>query len=92
MLHALLHLVDDIEKNGPLCMNWSFVMERWCGQLLPAIKSKIYPYKSLAKRQLAISQENSILAQFNLFDVIYGEPIDPDDPRRGEEILDEGIS
>ena len=67
-------------------------MERWCGQLLPAVKSRRYPYKSLARRQLAIAQENSILAQYNLFDIIHGEPMDPDDPRRGEEILDEGTS
>src|SRR5258706_262958 len=29
-LHTLLHLADDIKQNGPLCYNWSFVMEHWC--------------------------------------------------------------
>jgi hypothetical protein len=78
-LHALLHLADDIEKNGPPCYNWSFVMECWCGRLLPAIKSHVYPYKSLTRQQLAIAQENLILAQYNLFDAVHGPVIDPDD-------------
>ena len=51
-----------------------------CGHLLPAIKSHLYPYKSLSCHHLAIVQENSILAQYNLFDVIHGLTIDPDEP------------
>src|SRR5260370_26322248 len=90
-VHALLHLADDIEKNGPLCMNWSFMMEHWCGQLSPAIKLHVYPYKSLTCQQLSIMQENSILAQYNLFDIICGLMIDPDDPQCREEILKEGM-
>src|SRR5258707_9509259 len=30
-LHALLHLANDIKKNGPPCYNWSFMIECWCG-------------------------------------------------------------
>jgi len=90
-LHTLLHLADDIERNGPLSMNWSFVMEHWCGQLVPAIKSRVYPYKSLTRQQHAIAQENSILAQYNLFNIVHGPMIDPDEPRHREEILDEGM-
>ncbi len=67
------------------------MMEQWCSHLLPAIKSCLYPYKSLSRRHLAIAQENSILAQYNLFDVIRGLTIDPDEPRLREEVLSEGM-
>jgi len=36
--------------------------------------------------------DHLILTPFNLSDVLYGEPVDLDDPQHGEEILDEGIS
>src|SRR5258708_1242566 len=90
-LHALLHLANDIKKNGPSCYNWVFVMECWCGQLLPAIKLHVYPYKSLTCQQLAIMQENLILVQYNIFDAVHGPVIDPDDPQHREEVLSNGM-
>ena len=66
-------------------------MEHWCGQLLPAIKSCVYPYKSLTRQQLAIAQENLILVQYNLFDAVHGPAIDPDDPQHREEVLSDGM-
>ena len=72
-------------------MNWTYVMERWCGLLVPAVKSRVSPYKSITRRQFAIAQENTILARYNLYDTIRGPSIDPDDPRLHEEIYDEGI-
>ena len=90
-LHALLHLADDIERNGPLSMNWSFVMEHWYSQLVPAIKLHVYPYKLLTCQQHAIAQKNSILMQYNLFNIIHGPMIDPDEPQHREENLDEGM-
>src|SRR5260370_36572996 len=92
-VHALIYLADNIKKSGPLCMNWSFMMECWCGRLLPAIKLHVYPYKSLThqQQQLLITQENSILVQYNLFDVVCGPTIDPDDPCHREEVLNEGM-
>ncbi|KAF9507460.1 hypothetical protein BS47DRAFT_1303995, partial [Hydnum rufescens UP504] len=47
-LHAMLHVTEDIERNGQPCMNWSFVMECWCGSLLLAVKSCLNPYIMLA--------------------------------------------
>ena len=51
----------------------------------------MYPYKSLTRQQLAIAQENSILAQYNLFDAVHGPAIDPDDPQHREEVLSDGM-
>ncbi|CAE7062528.1 unnamed protein product [Rhizoctonia solani] len=46
-IHALLHLPMYIRKTGPLWASWSFVMERFCGQLLPAVKNRTRPYEHL---------------------------------------------
>lgn len=65
-LHAILHVPDDILNNGPCCYNWSFVMERWCGALLPAIKSRVRPFVSLSLQQLHLAQLNIIQSRYNL--------------------------
>ncbi|KAG8743020.1 hypothetical protein FRC10_000530 [Ceratobasidium sp. 414] len=40
--------VEDYEKRtGPLWASWAFVMERFCGHLLPAVKNCVQPYEML---------------------------------------------
>ncbi|KEP46533.1 transposase family Tnp2 protein, partial [Rhizoctonia solani 123E] len=46
-IHALLHMPYYIRKTGPLWASWAFVMERFCGHLLPAVKNRIRPYEHL---------------------------------------------
>ena len=46
-IHALLHIADSIEMVGPVWTYWAFAMERYCGSLQPAIRSRRYPYASL---------------------------------------------
>lgn len=65
-VHGLLHIPDDIVQSGPCCYNWSFLVERWCGSLAPAIKSKVKPFVCLAMRQLHLAQLNIIQARYNL--------------------------
>lgn len=69
-VHALLHVPGDIRKNGPPCMNWSFVMERWCGWLLPAVKSRKLPYVSLALRQHQIAMLRDIELRYDLANIL----------------------
>ncbi|KIJ60585.1 hypothetical protein HYDPIDRAFT_98351 [Hydnomerulius pinastri MD-312] len=45
--HALLHIADSIEATGPVWTAWAFPMERFCGSLQGAIKSRRYPYASI---------------------------------------------
>ncbi|KDQ06134.1 hypothetical protein BOTBODRAFT_87909, partial [Botryobasidium botryosum FD-172 SS1] len=61
----LLHVADDIEKTGPVWCYWAFAMERFCGSLLPAIKSRKYPFSSLSHRVRDVAQ----LSQLKL---VYG--------------------
>jgi len=48
----MLHVPDDIRSHGPSWVYWCFVMERYCGSLLPSIKSRSNPYPSMTKRIL----------------------------------------
>ena len=62
-LHALLHIPNNIRNNGPPCMNWTFVMEHWCGSLLPVIKSRKKPFTSLALQQYQTAQYLEVINQ-----------------------------
>ncbi|KAF8599003.1 hypothetical protein BDV93DRAFT_560783 [Ceratobasidium sp. AG-I] len=46
-IHALLHIPYYIRHTGPLWTSWAFVMERFCGHLLPAVKNRVQPYENL---------------------------------------------
>ena len=48
-IHALLHIADSIEATGPVWTSWAFPMERFCGSLQPAIKTRRHPYISISK-------------------------------------------
>ena len=68
--HALLHILNDIWNNGPPCMNWMFVMECWCGSLLPAIKLWKKPFICLAFQQYQAVQYLEITNWYNLLDLV----------------------
>ncbi len=46
------------------------MMERWCQYLLPAIKSCVCPYVSLAMQQYHLAQFNKIQTWHDLFEVL----------------------
>lgn len=46
-IHALLHIPHYIRQVGPLWASWAFIMERFCGHLLPAVKNRVQPYEHL---------------------------------------------
>jgi hypothetical protein len=59
-IHALLHIAEDIEAMGPVWCYWAFPMERFCGSLLPAIKSRRYPFASIDGRVRDLAALNQI--------------------------------
>ena len=64
--HALLHVADDIKNAGPVWATWTFVMERYAGSLLPAVKSRLNPYGSLAQRVKRLAQLQHIKILYDL--------------------------
>ncbi|KAJ7774069.1 hypothetical protein B0H16DRAFT_1713902 [Mycena metata] len=67
-IHALLHIASNIRTIGPMWCFWAFVMERFCGSLVPAVKSRKFPFASLAHRLRDVAQLNQIKLLYGLTD------------------------
>ncbi|KAG8764402.1 hypothetical protein FRC12_008110 [Ceratobasidium sp. 428] len=65
-VHALLHVADDIEAMGPVWCYWAFPMERFCGAIARANKSRRYPYSSINRHVLQLSQLSHIKHSYDL--------------------------
>ena len=65
-IHGLLHIAGGITVVGPAWTYWAYPMERHCNTLLPAIKSRRYPYESINSFVTATAQLNQIQLLYNL--------------------------
>ncbi|PPR00725.1 hypothetical protein CVT24_000949 [Panaeolus cyanescens] len=79
-IHALLHIANGIRMCGPVWTYWAYPMERHCNILLPAIRSRRYPYTSIAKFVTAISQLDEIRL---VYDAKEDLNLDPPKAERG---------
>jgi hypothetical protein len=59
-IHALLHIADSIEAAGPMWAYWAFPMERYCGSLTPAIRSRRFPFPSIDRYVTEVAQLTQI--------------------------------
>src|ERR1700736_6661657 len=69
-IHALLHIADSIEASGPMWGYWAFPMERYCGSLLPAIKSRRFPFPSIDRYITEVAQLAQVKMYHRLYDVL----------------------
>lgn len=67
-VHAWLHLVDYVERSGPLWAYWTWVMERYCSVLSRAITSRKHPYASINRRIMELAALASIRNRYDLQD------------------------
>jgi len=65
-IHGLLHIADGIEAMGPVWCYWAYPMERFCGSLLRAVKSRRFPFTSIDKRVCDLAQIVQLKHQFGL--------------------------
>ncbi|KAG8749984.1 hypothetical protein FRC11_010871, partial [Ceratobasidium sp. 423] len=66
MIHALLHLPYYIRTSGPLWASWAFVMERFCGHIIPAVKNRTRPYEHLNAYVQRRAQMQAVSLKYNL--------------------------
>lgn len=69
-IHAILHIPDSIEATGPVWVSWAFPTERYCGSLIPAIRSCRFPFPSLDRYITELAQLTQIKMQYNLEEVL----------------------
>ncbi|KAI0072629.1 hypothetical protein K474DRAFT_1604760, partial [Panus rudis PR-1116 ss-1] len=67
-IHALLHIADSILAAGPVWAYWAFPMERYCGLLQPAIRSRRHPYPSLNRFVLDDARLKQVTLKYGLSD------------------------
>ncbi|KIJ70560.1 hypothetical protein HYDPIDRAFT_184816 [Hydnomerulius pinastri MD-312] len=65
-IHALLHIADSIDATGPVWTSWAFPMERFCGSLQPAIKSRRHPYASIDRHVVDEARLTQVQLLYNL--------------------------
>ncbi|KZV89279.1 hypothetical protein EXIGLDRAFT_796478 [Exidia glandulosa HHB12029] len=66
IIHYLLHIADCIEMQGPVWVYWAFVMERHCGRIVRAVRSRKHPWASLNNFVLAEAQLETVQSLYNL--------------------------
>lgn len=65
-VHALLHIAGSIKSMGPVWCYWAFPMERYCGSLQPAIRSRRFPYRSLDRHVVETAQLTQIKTVYGI--------------------------
>jgi hypothetical protein len=73
-VHALLHIADSIIATGPVWCYWAFPMERYCGKLQPAIRSRRFPYASLDHYVIENAQLTQIKVVYNMLEELALHP------------------
>jgi hypothetical protein len=73
-IHALLHIADSIKDSGPVWTSWAFPTERFCGHLIPIIKSHRHPFANIDNYIEAAAQLNQIKIKFGLADELALRP------------------
>ena len=78
IIHALLHIPDQIRWMGPCWTTWAFPIERQCGYFQRSIQSQRNPYMSMDRHLTDLSQFQQIKNLYNLTDEQLGKvPKDP---------------
>ena len=65
-IHVLLHIADSIVATGPVWCYWAFPMERYCGALQLAVRSRRFPYASLDRYVTENAQLTQIKTIYNI--------------------------
>ncbi len=87
VVHGLLHIVDDILYAGPVWTTWTFFMERFCGSLKRALRSRSHPWANLDRRALNIAHAHQLLVKYDFEDELLPSRKDPDRASENETMI-----
>ncbi|KAJ3489496.1 hypothetical protein NLI96_g2091 [Meripilus lineatus] len=69
-IHGVLHIPDAVIYAGPVWTTWTFPMERFCGWLQPAIRSRRFPFASLNRYVIDHARLTHIKNKYDLKDAL----------------------
>ena len=69
-IHALLHIADSIVAAGPVWASWAFPMERYCGFIQPAFKSRRFPFACINRFVLDHARLTHIRVLYDAADIL----------------------
>ncbi|KAJ7026055.1 hypothetical protein C8F04DRAFT_1298344, partial [Mycena alexandri] len=72
IVHGLVHVPDDLLFCGPLWSTWSFPIERYCGILQAALRSRSHPWANLNKIVLHRAYLEQLAARYDLDEELSG--------------------
>ncbi|KAF8688032.1 Transposase family tnp2, partial [Rhizoctonia solani] len=61
---------ERLRHMGPVCVYWSYPMERYCSFVGAAVKSRRFPYANIARRLLDVAQLRTAREIYNLHESI----------------------
>jgi hypothetical protein len=85
-IHGLLHICDNIRFCAPVWVTWTFWMERYCGSLKAAIRSRTHPWANLNNQILHKAYLEMVDMRYNLASVSSRSLNSV--PRRGEVVYE----
>ncbi|KAH7338457.1 hypothetical protein B0J17DRAFT_695263 [Rhizoctonia solani] len=65
-IHGLLHIADSIAAVGPPWVYWAFPTERFCGSLLPAVRSRRHPFSNIDRHVYDLAVLSQLKLVYNL--------------------------
>ena len=74
-IHALLHIADSIEAMGPVWAYWAFPMERFCGRVQRAIKTRRFPFAGIDSFIVADARLKQLGFRWNITQMLSLKPI-----------------
>ncbi|KAI0669093.1 hypothetical protein C8Q78DRAFT_945394, partial [Trametes maxima] len=77
VIHGLLHIVDDILYAGPGWATWTFFMERFCGHLKQALRSRVHPWSHLDQRATNLAHLAHLRVRYDLEDDGFSMDVNP---------------
>ncbi|KAG8732066.1 hypothetical protein FRC10_001260, partial [Ceratobasidium sp. 414] len=88
VVHALLHVADDVLRCGPVWAYWSFIVERYCREVTACARQRTVPFSTIDKFVLQAAQLSTVAMRYQEIRkaLLFGKADAPVDTSRMERI------